>query len=42
MNGGIRFDVSSTIIVLFKLKKKLENSKQTQNLKNGEFDEKNA
>ena len=39
---GIRFDVSSTIIVLFKLKKKLENSKKAQNLKNGEFDEKNA
>ena len=40
---AIRFNVSSTIIVLFEFtKKQLEISKKAQNLENDDFDEKDA
>ena len=39
MECAIRFNISSTIIDLFQLKKKL---KKAQNLENGESDEKSA
>ena len=43
MECAIRFNVSSTIIVLFEFtKKQLEISKKAQNLENDDFDEKNA
>ena len=39
MECAVKFNVSSTIIVLFQFKEKL---KKNQNLENGEFDEKSA
>ena len=42
MECVIKFDVSSTIIVLFKFKKKLKKKQNLENLENGEFDEKSA
>ena len=39
MECAVKFNVSSTIIVLFQFKEKL---KKPQNLENGEFDEKSA
>ena len=38
----IKFDVSSTIIVLFQFKKKLKKHQNLEKLENGEFDEKSA
>ena len=39
MECAVKFNVSSTIIVLFQFKEKL---KKPQNLENGEFDEKSS
>ena len=42
MQNSIRFDLSSSIIILFQFQKKKvpKNEKKTQNLTNGEFYEK--
>ena len=42
MKCAIKFDVSSTIIVLFQFKKKLKKPQNLEKLENGEFDEKSA
>ena len=42
MECAIRFDVSSTIIILFQFKKSTQKLKKVQNIENGKFDEKSA